>query len=302
MNTSSLLGGLTVLVWAIGYPVGALGVAAASPFLLMTLRFALAAVVMALIALVTGAHWPRGRLLAHTAVAGVLVQAVQFGGVYGGLHAGVPAAVASLVIALNPVLTTLLATFMLRERLTWTRSLGLVLGVLAVLAALGDRVLASGFGDAGTMLTLLGLIGFAVGGIYQQRFCREVDVRSGVAVQLAATTPVIGVMAVVESGSVTHWGQAGLVLGWIVVVNSVLGGSLYLALVRRVGAVRTTVLFSVVPPVTGVLAWPMLGQVPSVGVITGIGLGVMACVLGTRPGYVHAKNLRTEVEEQAVGT
>src|SRR4051812_7928665 len=132
MRTSWGLVVLTILVWATGYPAGSLAVAAAAPLLFTTVRFAAAAGVMALIVWQTRARWPRGRLLAHTAVVGVLTQAVHFTGVYSGMHAGVPAAVSALVIGLNPVVTALLAALTLGERLTWMRLAGLGLGVLAV--------------------------------------------------------------------------------------------------------------------------------------------------------------------------
>ncbi|GAA3631758.1 hypothetical protein GCM10022267_18370 [Lentzea roselyniae] len=52
----------TVLVWASGHPAGALAVAVAPPFLMTTIRFTLAAALMALVALVTSARpYVRGR-------------------------------------------------------------------------------------------------------------------------------------------------------------------------------------------------------------------------------------------------
>ncbi|WP_020670328.1 DMT family transporter [Amycolatopsis nigrescens] len=272
----------TVLVWATGYPAGAFGVATMSPFLLTTFRFGLAAVVLTVFALAARARFPRGRLLWHTAVAGVLGQAVQFCGLYGGLHAGVPPAVSALVIGLNPVLTALLASVALRERISGARLAGLALGVLAVFAALGGRVLAAGGIDAGTGLTLLGLAGLAASGVYQQRFCRAVDVRAGAAVQLAVATPAAAVLALLEHGGVTDWPRSWLVLGWLVLVNSALGAVLYLTAVRQGGAAKASMLFSVIPSVTALISWPLMGTAPDPGVLVGLALGAVACLLGTR--------------------
>ncbi|MCI2419129.1 DMT family transporter [Saccharopolyspora sp. K220] len=271
-----------VFIWASGFPTGALGVAAAPPFLLTAVRLALAALVLAVIALCSRARWPSAKLVGHTAIGGILTYGMQFAGCYGGLSAGVPASVTALVIAMNPVLTAALAASLLRERLSRIRVVGLVLGVLAVVITLGDQVRAEGTLNPGIFLTLLGLLGFSAGGLYQQRYCVGVDVRAGGAVQSAAAALAVGVLALFEHGHVTHWAQATAVLLWLVLAGSVVGTACYLRAVAVGGASRTSALFSAVPPVSALLAWPLLGEIPSIGALIGIALGAVACVLGTR--------------------
>ena len=269
-----------VFVWTSGYLLGALAVGVVPPYLLTTVRLTLGAVLMGVIALVTRAHWPRGRVLLHVCVAGVLTQAVQFAGVYGGLQAGVPAAVTALVMALNPVLTAVLVTGLLGERVGGKQLVGLALGVLSVIAVLGERVAEVGL-DAGSLLTLLGLFGFAVGGIYQQRFCTGVDVRAASTVQMAVSAPVVGVLALFEDGTVADWTGAGLIALWLVLINALFGTAVYMEAVRRGGARRASSLFSVVPAMTAIAAWPVLGELPSLGAVAGLVAGAAACVLGT---------------------
>lgn len=273
-----------VFFWASGYPTGALGVAAAPPFLLTAVRLALATAVLAVIALASGAAWPTGGGLGHCAAAGLLTHATQFGGCYGGMAAGVPASVTALVISMNPVLTAALAAVLLREKLSRWRLLGLVLGVLAVLVTLGGQVAAEGEWNPAILLTLLGLLGFSAGGLYQQRYCGAVDLRSGAAVQTAAAALVVGLIALFEHGQVAHWARAGLCVLWLTITGSVLGVSSYLRAVAIGGAARASALFSAVPPVTAVLAWPILGETPSAAAVLGIALATTACALGTRSG------------------
>ncbi|KOV89792.1 hypothetical protein ADL03_02120 [Nocardia sp. NRRL S-836] len=266
------------MVWASGYPMGALAVAVAPPFLMTTIRFALAAVLMGLVALVTGARWPRGRALAHTCVAGLLVQAVQFSGVYLGLRLGVPASVTALVISCTPVLTAVVAARVFRVRIGPRQVLGLVLGVAAVVAALWGRL--GSFGS-GAVFTVVGMLGFVAGGVYQQRFVRDTDFRTGNAVQHAVSVPVVGVLALTESSGVTDWRQFWAAVAFLVLVNSMGGASLFLVGVRTGGAAAMTALSSVVPSVTALIAWPLLGQAPTAGVVAGLVLGFAACWLGT---------------------
>ncbi|MDA3643589.1 DMT family transporter [Saccharopolyspora indica] len=272
-----------VFIWASGFPTGKLGVAAAPPFLLTTVRLTAAAALLAVIAVVSRAAWPRGRRLGHTAVAGILTYGAQFGGCYGAMSVGVPASVTALVIAMNPVLTAALAAVLLRERLSRARVAGLVLGVLAVVITLGGQVLAEGTLNPGILLALIGLLGFSAGGLYQQRFCGPIDPRAGGAVQSAAAAAAVGVFALFEHGQDVHWAQASAVLVWLVLVGSVLGTTCYLRAVAVGGASRASSLFSAVPPGAALLAWPLLGETPTPAVVLGIALGAAACLLGTRP-------------------
>ncbi|MER7013369.1 DMT family transporter [Saccharopolyspora sp. NPDC000359] len=272
-----------VFIWASGFPTGKLGVAAAPPFLLTTVRLVAATGLLSAIAVISRSTWPRGGRLGHTAVAGVLTYGAQFGGCYGAMSVGVPASVTALVIAMNPVLTAALAAVLLRERLSRTRLAGLVLGVIAVTVTLGGEVLAEGTLNPGILLALVGLLGFSAGGLYQQRFCGPVDPRSGGAVQSAAAAAAVGAIALFEHGQVTDWPRAAAVLTWLVLAGSVLGTTCYLRAVAVGGASRAASLFSAVPPVAALLAWPLLGETPTVAAVLGIALGAASCVLGTRP-------------------
>ena len=85
-----------VLLWSSGYVVGAVAIEVADPLPLLAARFVLASLVAVPLALRHG-RW-RGAPLGRLAVVGVLLQVVQFGGVYGGFALGVPAALSALVM------------------------------------------------------------------------------------------------------------------------------------------------------------------------------------------------------------
>src|SRR5262249_22821536 len=92
------------LFYAIGYPIGALAVAAMTPMAVLVLRFGLAAIILASWAMLAKAAWPRAAQLGHVAVAGLLIQAVQFCCLYEALLRGAPAVLGAVVIAMNPVI------------------------------------------------------------------------------------------------------------------------------------------------------------------------------------------------------
>ncbi len=125
----------------------------------------------------------------------------------------------------------------------------------------------------------MALLGLAAGGVYQQRFCSDVDFRASTSVQnavafipalaLALTTPV-------EVHGVT---RAVLAVAGVVLLNAMLGVSLYVRAINLHGASAVAMLFCVIPAVAGVLSWFMLGERMNVGIAVGLVLGAVACWL-----------------------
>jgi drug/metabolite transporter (DMT)-like permease len=81
-----------VLLWSSAFIAGTIGLRSAPPLLLTLIRLAAAGLILTVAAWVTRAPWPRGRQLGHVIVAGLLLQAAQFGGFYWALSLGLPAA------------------------------------------------------------------------------------------------------------------------------------------------------------------------------------------------------------------
>lgn len=268
--------------YALGYPIGNLAVNAMSPMAVVAIRFVLAGLVLGTWATVARVSWPRGRALGHVAVTGLLMQATQFCAMYVAIEHGAPAVLCAVVVAMNPVATAVLAAVFLRDRLTPLRILGLVLGVVAVLAACASRLVAEHGVDPAVVLLLVALGGLAAGGVYQQRFCADVDFRASTAVQNAvAAIPAVALSLATPFvvHDVTHAvvGMAGVVL-----LNATLGVSLYVRAIKLHGAAAVSMLFCVIPAVAGVLSWLMLGQRVDVGVGVGLVVGALACWVNSR--------------------
>jgi drug/metabolite transporter (DMT)-like permease len=122
-----------VILWSSAFIAGSYGLRSAPPLLLTLVRLAAAGVILALVAWATRAPWPRGRQLLHVVVAGLLLQAVQFGGFYWALALGLPAALTALVQGLTG------------QALGWLTIAGLVVsGAGVILASRGGQGVAAG--------------------------------------------------------------------------------------------------------------------------------------------------------------
>ncbi|BDD83014.1 hypothetical protein TPB0596_27770 [Tsukamurella pulmonis] len=284
MRIPPLLALSVVVLYAFGYPLGALGIAAMSPFLLLFLRFAVSGALMLGLVRFTGRRLPRGADLGHAVVVGMLTQATQFLGCYLGLRAGVPAGVAALIIGVNPAVTTVLSRMVLQEQMTARRSLAAVLGLAAVVTACWSTVPALAHAGAGLGFTLVGLAGIALGGVYQQRFCREVDPVAGNAVGMAVAAVPAGVLMLLFGATVVDPVRGAVVLVLMVVLSSMTATTLYLRVIGIAGASGAAMLFAVIPSVSAVFAFLILGEPVHPGVVAGLALGGAACAIASTGG------------------
>jgi drug/metabolite transporter (DMT)-like permease len=268
--------------YALGYPIGTMAVQSMTPMAVLAFRFGFAAVILGVWARLARVAWPTGRKLGHVAVTGLLMQALQFCALYVAVQHGAPAVLCAVIVAMNPVATALLAAAFLRDRLTPGRVVALVIGVAAVLSACASRLIAERGADPAVLLLLVALIGLAAGGVYQQRFCADVDFRASTAVQNAAALVPALILTLVTPFAVHDPTRAAVAVAGVVLLNATLGLSLYVRAINLHGAAAVSMLFCVIPAVAGVLSWLMLGQRGGVGVGVGLVLGALACWLNAR--------------------
>jgi drug/metabolite transporter (DMT)-like permease len=268
---------LFILLWASGYVVGDLAIQAAGPMPLLATRFALSVLVTLPLALRHGGlrRAPWRRLIAI----GLLLQVTQFGGAYTGFALGVPAGLSALVIlGCAPLLTTALAIAGGHERADRRVWAGLVIGlggvVIGVIPSLGNARL--GLGLAFTMLSMVGLAG---GTVLQKRWSVDVDPRVSASVQSMTGAVVFIPLALVVGGrydlsaklvGTSLWLGLGMGIGALIVL---------VTLISRMNASRVGALLLLVPAVTAIASWPVLGE--PVHPLTFVGMAVAALGVGT---------------------
>ncbi|NIA71037.1 DMT family transporter [Pelagibius litoralis] len=273
--------GLFVLLWSTGFIGAKLGLPHAEPLTFLALRFAIAAVLLCLLAVATRAPWPKGwRSFAHLAVAGLLLHGLYLGGVFAGIDAGVEAGVAALIVGIQPVLVAALAGALLGERVIPRQWLGLILALGGVTLVVW-RKLGAGLGTAeGVGLCLLALLGITAATLYQKRFCAEMDLRSGSVVQYVAAAIGCGVFSLIFEEQVITWsGEFIFAMAWLVLVLSLGAVSLLYWLIKRGEAARVSSLFFLAPPVTALIAWPLFGETFGLLALTGMLMTVLGVAL-----------------------
>ncbi|GGF20664.1 DMT family transporter [Williamsia phyllosphaerae] len=281
-SLSPRLAAPTVLLYAAGYPIGAAAVAVMSPFLVIALRFAASAALLWAIVSIRRPTWPSRRTVGHAAVAGLMTQGVQFLGLYWALAHGVPSGLGALVIALNPVVTAGVMAVSLGHRESRQGMLALVLAAVAVVLACAPKIAADHDVGVGIAAVLLAMVGLSVGGVYQGRFCADMDVWLVTAVGLTASTPVAAVFAMASPDHVTDLPRALVLLVLMVVFSSVGATTLYSACIKTAGARAASILFAVIPAAASVMAWFALGEALSPLSVAGLAVGAGACLVQSR--------------------
>lgn len=252
-----------LLLWSAGFGVAKLGLMHAQPLTLLALRYVLVLAVLIPVAIVIRPPLPKTwRAAADVAVVGFLIQVAYFGLCYVAFKAGVSAGAVSIIVCLQPILVALAAPAMVGEMMSRKGWIGLVMGLAgaAVVILARSKIAAeSPFGLACTLLALLGITG---GTLYEKRFGVTHHPVTANLIQYAVGAAFTLPLAFATESLQIQWDmQFVWVMTYLVLGNSLLALSLLLAMIR-VGAVsRVSALFYLVPPLSALFAWPLLGEV-----------------------------------------
>jgi drug/metabolite transporter (DMT)-like permease len=292
-----MLPAVFVLVWSSGYVVGALGTEVVAPETITLWRFVGAAALLAAIAGVRRERWPHGADVARVAVVGVLFFGVQFAALYYGLSAGVPASTTALVACSAPLVVAAVSARLGWETLTVRQWQGVALGLAGVVLTLADKV-----GRPPHLLALgwtgLGLVGLAAGTLLHGRLRVEAGPGSIATVEVLGGIAPVAVLAPLSGSlSVPLTAHALGSMLWLTLVTGVGGPLLMFALIRQRGTTATSSLLFVVPAVTAVVAWPVLGTPLTVTAAAGLlvaGVGLLLTLRGGRPREAAQEEPQTQ--------
>lgn len=278
---------LFVVMWATGFIVARLSAPHVEPFTFLAIRFPIAGVIFAAIALLVKAPWPDSRSAFHAAVAGTLMHAAYLAPVYWAVAHGMPAGVSALIIGLQPLLTAVLAAVILSEAIGPRHWLGLVVGIAGVALVVSPKLSFAAIGGITPLTTLVnlsGAFGIALGTVYQKRFAANLHLASGGAWQYAGA----GAMMIVASllfedlrfdGSFNAW----LALGWSVIVLSLAAITLLMILIREGAVGKVAGLIFLVPGVAALMAYGLYGETLSALQLVGMAVCAAAVLIVNPP-------------------
>lgn len=265
-----------VALWSSAYVAGAVAVPAIAPLTVTLWRFVIAGALLALIAWRRRERWPISRREFGGAVAaGVLLFGLQFGALYIGLAQGMPASTTAMIACSASLFVALASATLGWERVSARRWVGAVIGLSGVVVTLSDRL---GRPPSGSALawTLLGLAGLVGGTMLQGRMKFQAGPAAIAAIELlvsaaliACIAPFFGSLAIPQTPSVVA------AFAFIVLLAGVGAPLLLFALIRRRGATSASSLLFIVPPLTALEGWLVLGSRIGPAAVTGLAIAAL---------------------------
>lgn len=239
---------LFVLLWSSGAIFSKWGLAHASPFAFLLIRFAIALSALAVLIPLMKLQMPRGaNAIRYTVATGaVLLGAYQIFYLLA-LDLNVTPGVMATVMGVQPILTAVI----MERRHSFSRSLGLLLGLAGLILVVYQGIELAGLSWAGMLFALLALASMTAGTLMQKRITQ--NPLGTLPLQYLAGLLVCGVFVPFQPFDVEY--SAGFIVPvlWMGLVVSVLATLLLYRMIASGNLVNVTSLFYLVPAVTAVM-------------------------------------------------
>lgn len=252
-----------VCLWATGFIGARLGLPYSEAGTFLSLRFALAFVLLSLIAAIFKAPWPGFRSAYHSVLVGFFIHGSYLGPIFWVIDQGMPAGVSAVIVGLQPLVVAFIAAIWLNEIITPRHWVGLVLGVLGVYLVLypGMDIANSGVNTTTILVALVGMLAASIGTVLQKSIGATTDLRAGTALQyLGAFIPVFILALASETGQIDWTLEMTFAMVWSIFILSFIAIFLLMWLIQEGSVSKVASLFFLVPAVTSIIAYFMFGD------------------------------------------
>ncbi len=174
---------LFVILYGSGFVATKYGLPYASPLSFLTLRFFIAGALFALVVAIFQLPIPKIKEAIHIAIAGLLTVATFSIGVFISIDLGLSPSLSAMIIALQPILVGVLAVQLTQEKINIYGWIGLFLGFVGVFFIVFQGVDLKSAGILSITMSAMGLLGLALGNLYQKKFCADMHVITGGSIQ-----------------------------------------------------------------------------------------------------------------------
>ena len=266
-----------IILWSSAFVSGQFIVQSASPFASLTFRFFIVGICFLIFSYYLREKiFVKFNIAIQACITGILFHGFYLGGVFFSYSVGLSATLSALIVGLQPVLTNILSGPILKERITFIQWIGILLGFIGTILVIGY--------DIGVKIPIIGLaasivalLGATIATIWQKKITSNLTLSVNNFYQAFAASIFLFIISVIfEVPSINFDTRFNLSMGWQIIMVSFGAYAILMYLIKTGTASKTSSLFFLVPPVTAIMAWLVLGEKLSIIDI----IGLLICAFG----------------------
>ena len=266
-----------IILWSSAFVSGQFIVQSASPFASLTFRFFIVGICFLIFSYYLREKvFVKFNLAIQACITGILFHGFYLGGVFFSYSVGLSATLSALIVGLQPVLTNILSGPILKERITFIQWIGILLGFIGTILVIGY--------DIGVKIPIIGLaasivalLGATIATIWQKKITSNLTLSVNNFYQAFAASIFLFIISLIfEVPSINFDTRFNLSMGWQIIMVSFGAYAILMYLIKTGTASKTSSLFFLVPPVTAIMAWLVLGEKLSIIDI----IGLLICAFG----------------------
>ena len=252
---------LFVFFWSSAFVSGQIIVQSASPFASLSFRFIIVALGFIIFAKIFNEKiFVKKSLIYQSAITGILFHGFYLGGVFFSYSVGLSATLSALIVGLQPVLTNILSGPVLKEKVTITQWVGILLGLIGTVLVIGLDI-GKSIPILGIIASIVALIGATTATIWQKKFTNKLSLSVNNFYQAVAAAIFLFLASLMFEVSYINFTTSFILsMSWQIIMVSFGAFTILMYLIKIGSASKTSNLFFLVPPTTAVMAWFVLGE------------------------------------------
>ena len=252
---------LFVFFWSSAFVSGQIIVQSASPFASLSFRFIIVALGFIIFAKIFNEKiFVKKSLIYQSAITGILFHGFYLGGVFFSYSVGLSATLSALIVGLQPVLTNILSGPVLKEKVTITQWVGILLGLIGTVLVIGLDI-GKSIPILGIIASIVALIGATTATIWQKKFTNKLSLSVNNFYQAVAAAIFLFLASLMFEVSYINFTTSFILsMSWQIIMVSFGAFTILMYLIKIGSASKTSNLFFLVPPTTAFMAWFVLGE------------------------------------------
>ena len=272
-----------IILWSSAFISGQFIVLSSSPFAALFFRFIIVSICFLIFAFYLKEKiLVKPYLFFQASVTGILFHGFYLGGVFFSYSVGLSATLSALIVGLQPILTNIFSGPVLKEKVNFVQWIGITLGFIGTVMVIGNDIGIS-IPILGVIASIIALLGATTATIWQKRFTNNISLTVNNFYQaFAAAIFLLVISFLFETPYIIFDNRFIISMGWQIIMVSFGAYAILMYLIKNGTASKTSNLFFLVPPVTAIMAYFILGEKLYVIDIFGLVICAFGVYIATR--------------------